>query len=133
MKNLRLLLTFIVLAAIASVHMSFKNEGEIGKAIIEIQNTTKDFGKIPQGKPVTAEFVVKNTGKAPLVMENIQTSCGCTVADFTKTPIAPNQSGYIKVTYNANAMGSFTKTATIVSNAENNTLVLTLKGEVVNL
>ncbi|KOY87987.1 hypothetical protein AD998_00195 [bacterium 336/3] len=112
--------------------MSFKNIDETSKAIIEVQNTTRDMGKIPQGKPITVEFVVKNAGKAPLIMENIQTSCGCTVADFTKTPIASNQTGYVKVTYNANAVGSFTKTATILSNAENKSLILTLKGEVVN-
>jgi|JI8StandDraft_2_1071088.scaffolds.fasta_scaffold14699_2 hypothetical protein len=132
MKNLKFLLTFVILASIASIQMSFKSTNEINKAVIEVQNTTRDFGKIPQGKPVTAEFTVKNTGKTPLVMENIQTSCGCTLADFTRTPIAPNQTGYVKVTYNANAVGSFTKTATITSNAENKSLILTLKGEVVN-
>jgi len=132
MKNLKFLVTFTVLAFFAVVQMSFRNATNLNKAMIEVKNTTHDFGKIPQGKPVTAEFTVKNTGSAPLIIETINTSCGCTIADFTKTPILPKQTGTVKVTYNANATGSFSKTATIISNAENKTFVLMLKGEVAN-
>lgn len=90
-----------------------------------------DFGKIEQGKPVTVEFKFTNTGKAPLIMNNVHGSCGCTTTDYTKEPVAPGKSGFIKATYNAANMGSFTKTVTVNANTEKGTEVLTIKGEVI--
>ena len=130
MKNLKFILIFFVFATIATIQMSFTRTNFSKKAIIEVAKISHDFGKIPQGKPVVAEFIVKNTGEAPLMISTIQTSCGCTAADFTKTPIAPNKTGFVKISYNASSLGSFIKTATIISNADNSSLLLTLQGEV---
>lgn len=94
-------------------------------------STTNDFGKIEQGTPKTHSFTFKNNGNAPLVLSNVQASCGCTTPEWTKEPIAPGASGFIKATYNAAAAGAFSKTITVTSNAKETTTVLTIKGEVV--
>lgn len=89
-----------------------------------------DFGKIPQGKPVTYSFEVKNTGAAPLVISNVQAACGCTTPEWDKEkPIAPGATALIKVGYNAQAEGPFTKPVTITYN-DGITKVINIKGEV---
>ena len=57
------------------------------KAEFKFVEEKHDFGKIPQGKPVTTEFVYTNIGEEPLILANVQTTCGCTIADYTKTPV----------------------------------------------
>ena len=94
--------------------------------------TSHDFGKINEndGK-VTTVFEVTNTGDEPLIMNQVQTSCGCTARDFTKSPIAPGAKGNVTVTYNpAGRPGSFKKTITVSSNTKKKT-VLSIKGEVI--
>lgn len=93
--------------------------------------TTHDFGKIKVNKSVTHQFKFTNSGNAPLVISSVQASCGCTVTDYTKDPIAPGSEGYVKATYNAAKVGVFTKTVTVNANAENSIVQLTIKGEVV--
>lgn len=89
-----------------------------------------DFGKIPQGKPVTYSFEVKNTGTAPMVISNVQASCGCTTPEWDREkPIAPGAIALIKVGYNAQAEGPFTKPVTITYN-DGVTKVINIKGEV---
>src|SRR5689334_6348391 len=59
-------------------------------------STIHDFGKIKLGVPVTHEFKFTNTGKTPLIITNVQASCGCTTPSWTKDPVPPGGSGYIK-------------------------------------
>lgn len=93
--------------------------------------TTYDFGKIKVNKPATHEFRFTNSGDAPLVISSVQASCGCTVTDYSKDPIAPGGEGYVKATYNAAKVGVFSKTVTVNANAEESVVQLTIKGEVV--
>jgi hypothetical protein len=93
--------------------------------------TTHDFGKIVQGKPVSSEFTFKNTGSIPLVISNVQGSCGCTVTDYTKEAVAPGKEGMVKATFNSARTGVFSKTVTVTANIEGGTEVLTIKGEVI--
>jgi hypothetical protein len=95
------------------------------------KSTTIDFGKIEQGKPVTAEFEFTNPSMVPLIINAVRSSCGCTVADYPKEPIQPGKSGKIIATYNAAGSGAFSKTVTVTSNASEGTTVLVIKGEVV--
>lgn len=92
--------------------------------------TVHDFGKIPQNKPVTHEFRFTNTGNSPLIISSVQASCGCTVTDYSKDPIAPGTEGYVKATYDAAKAGVFTKTVTVNANAEESVVRLMIKGEV---
>ena len=90
-----------------------------------------DFGTIKQGDKVTYDFNFVNTGKEPLIISNAQGSCGCTVPQWPKEPIAKSAKGTIHVEFNsAGKMGMQDKTVTITSNSKNSTVVLHLKGNV---
>ncbi len=93
--------------------------------------TKHDFGKIPQGKPVTITYEFTNSGTGPLIIASVNPSCGCTTNDFTKSSIAPGKKGFITLTYNAVAVGNFTKSATINTNADPGQIILYFNGEVV--
>lgn len=94
-------------------------------------STTKDFGKIDQGKPVSAEFEFKNPSMVPLIISAVRPSCGCTVADYPKEPVQPGKVARISVTYNAAASGVFQKSILVTSNATEGNSTLIIKGEVV--
>lgn len=91
---------------------------------------TWDFSNIPQNKPTTHDFTFTNVGKEPIVITNVQTSCGCTSPKWPKEPILPGKSEVIAVTYNAAHAGSFNKSITVTSNAKTPTKVLYIKGTV---
>jgi len=97
--------------------------------VINLPETEFDFGKIPQGKPVTHVFTFTNTGKTPLLLENVQASCGCTTPEWSKDPVAPSESSKITVGYNAANEGTFTKSITISYNGSQ-TKQINIKGEV---
>jgi hypothetical protein len=69
---------------------------------IEWLETHKNFGKITEGQKVEVAFRFKNTGNKPLVIERVQPSCGCTVAETPKEPIAPGAEGVIKAAFDSN-------------------------------
>jgi len=90
-----------------------------------------DFGKIPQGTPVTTVFEFTNVGEAPLILTEVKPTCGCTIADYTKTPVLKGAKGSIKITYNAAVASAFNKTIVVTSNAKTPTKYLNIVGEVV--
>lgn len=81
--------------------------------VAKFNTETFDFGKVKQGIPVTATFVVTNVSNQPLIIEQAAPSCGCTVSDYTKEPIAPGKTGTIKAIFNAAALGPINKTVTV--------------------
>ncbi len=89
-----------------------------------------NFGKIPQGKPVTHVFEIMNSGKDSLKITNVQAGCGCTTPEWEKDKaLAPGASTKITVGFNAAAEGVFNKPVTITYNGTQ-TKVLFIKGEV---
>ncbi len=96
---------------------------------LQVREMSYDFGKIPQGKPVTHVFVVSNTGTEPLILENIQASCGCTTPEWSKDPIPVGGTKEIKVGYNAAAEGAFNKSISIFYN-KGQVKSIIIKGEV---
>lgn len=92
---------------------------------------TCDFGNIPQGKPVQAHYEFVNSGKEPLIITDVQKTCGCTKTDWSKEPIAPGAKGFVMAEYNAEAEGAFTKAITVLSNAGTPAIKLYFKGIVV--
>jgi hypothetical protein len=129
-----LLITGILVCCIATVSHLTARPGlpfNINHAAFAWTGTTFDFGKIKQNKPVTHKFTFTNTGNTPLVITSVQASCGCTVTDYSKDPIEAGTEGYVKATYNAAVLGQFTKTVTVNANTEEGTVLLTIKGEVV--
>ena len=93
--------------------------------------TEHRFGQIQQGKPVTAIFKFTNSGAEPLLISSARGSCGCTGVEYPKEPISPGASGEIKATFNAVAVGLFTKSVMVESNVESGTTTLQIQGEVV--
>ena len=96
----------------------------------DFEQKVYEFGTILWKNPVKAVFKVKNNGDKPLVISNVTTSCGCTVADWTKEPIAPGASGGVSSTFDAKTLGRFMKTVGVYCNASHKPIYLTLRGEV---
>jgi hypothetical protein len=101
------------------------------KAEFKFDEEVHNFGKIPQGKPVTTEFAFTNIGVEPLIITDVHPQCGCTIADYTKAPVKRGERGVIKITYNAAVPAPFTKTVAVTSNAKTPQKTLIIKGEVV--
>jgi hypothetical protein len=101
------------------------------KAEFKFNEEKHDFGKIPQGTPVTTIFEFTNIGTEPLILTEVRPTCGCTIADYTKTPVKSGDKGTIKITYNAAFAAPFTKTIVVTSNAKTPTKNLIIIGEVV--
>lgn len=89
-----------------------------------------DFGTIPYEGDGTYVFEFKNTGKEPLVLSDVHSSCGCTTPEWPKVPIKKGEKGKITVKYNTKIMGPFTKSVYVTSNAQTSRVTLTIKGTV---
>lgn len=86
---------------------------------MDFDKTTYDFGTIQQGEKVSTTFAFTNSGKAPLLIRDAHASCGCTVPDYPKQPIAPGGRGRIEVTFNSfGKKGRQNKTVTLLTNTE---------------
>lgn len=97
----------------------------------EFEEEIKDFGTISQGEIVSASFKFKNAGETNLIISSAKGSCGCTVPEWPKEPIAPGEEGVISVKFDSNGkQGKQNKTITLVANTQPNTKVIALKGEV---
>lgn len=116
---------FLTLLAAFSFAASY---GQQAKAALQFREAEYSFGKIAQGKPVYHSFVVTNTSGAPVKIDNVQASCGCTTPEWNQQPIAPGGRSVIKVGYNAAAEGPFDKTISVTYGGT--TQVLHIKGEV---
>ena len=101
------------------------------QGVMQFTTDNHDFGNVPEGTMATYEFKFKNTGTQPVIIANVQASCGCTTPDWTKTPVLPGKTGIIKAMYNsAGRPGVFNKTVTVTSNATEPSKVLSIKGSV---
>ena len=98
---------------------------------IKFEKDVYDFDLIQEdGGLVTTIFEFINDGDAPLIINDVSRSCGCTTPDWTREPVPANGKGFIQVSYNPKGRpGAFTKTVTVKSNASE--YVLRIKGEVV--
>lgn len=98
--------------------------------VAKFESETIDLGKVKQGVPATATFVVKNVGAEPLIIEQANPTCGCTMGDYTKTPIAPGKTGTITATYNAAAANHFDKHLTVKFAGVDELKSITITGDV---
>lgn len=116
--------TLLSLAIITLISFSsFSQQAEF-----KFEKETIDYGKINAGSDGVRTFVFTNTGKEPLVINRIQSSCGCTVPKKPEKPIMPGEKGEIKVSYDTKRLGGFSKIITIFSNAKKNRKVVKIKG-----
>lgn len=96
---------------------------------IKFKTETHDFGTLQEGDPAEAEFLFTNTGKKPLIIQNVQPGCGCTTPFWSKDPVAPGKTGVIKAAYSTKGrVGTFNKNITVTSTAGTN--VIYIKGTV---
>lgn len=100
------------------------------EALLSLKETEFNFGKIPQGKPVTHIFEIINKSTIPLKISNVHASCGCTTPEWEQgKTVAPGEKTQIKVGYNAAAEGPFNKFITVSYN-DTQSKQITIKGEV---
>lgn len=102
---------------------------EAAADVLQFKETTYDFGKVPQGKPVYHYFEIVNTGNKPIKLDNVHASCGCTTPEWSKEPIAPGSTAKIKVGFNAAAEGVFEKPIMVTYDGSK-TITLKIKGHV---
>lgn len=112
--------------------LSFSTQAQTAKSRMTFEKVQHNFGTFKEELGVqTVAFNFKNEGTVPLILNNVQASCGCTTPEWTREPVAPGAKGIIKVSYDPrNRPGVFNKTIRVTSNAENPDVVLTILGEV---
>lgn len=99
---------------------------------IQIIDSVYNFGKVTDGEKVTYNFKFRNTGKKPLIVSSATASCGCTVPEKPDAPIAPGETGFLKVVFDSKSrVGAVHKDIMVVSNAYPAFPTLKLVGEVV--
>lgn len=102
---------------------------------IEFGESTYDFGEVMEGDKVNHKYTFKNTGSEPLIISNAKGSCGCTVPNWPRNPIAPGESAEIDVTFDSKGKGKVggnlqSKRVTITANTDPANNYLTIKGKV---
>lgn len=124
MKTLSLVST-IVLLMYGSISYSQQNS-----AAISFKKTVYDFGSVKEDNgTVSVDFEFTNTGKSPLIIQRVITSCDCAVADWPKEPLVPGTSRNIKVIFNPKSrVGKFDKLITVYSNAVTPSVTLQISG-----
>ncbi len=124
---------------VKATHQAAKPKRDVVKApqsnipvtTMEVSNPEYDFGVITQGEKVSFEYLVKNTGKEPLIISKAKGSCGCTVPKWPKEPIAPGETAEIKVTFSSKGKkGKQRKRVTLTANTDPVQTYLTLMGEI---
>lgn len=100
--------------------------------VAKFKSDVIDLGKIEVGNPTTATFQFSNIGSAPLIIEQANPTCGCTIGDYTKAPVAKGKEGWIKATYNAASIGAFDKKMTVKFAGVDGTKDIVIKGEVLS-
>ncbi len=133
MKNILsiIALTFVLSLAIQAQDQPVVDQSTNKNApVITFTELTHDYGTVVKEGDGTCQFTFKNTGKEPLILSNVRASCGCTVPDWSKEPVAKGKTGTINVKYNTVIVGNFQKSITVYSNSSNNPIVLTIKGVV---
>lgn len=101
-------------------------------AKMEFKSETIDYGEIKKGSDGVRVFEFTNVGNAPLVIENVTSSCGCTIPKKPEEPIMPGETGEIQVEYDTKRVGPIRKTVTVYSNADVPTKALKIKGKVID-
>ena len=106
---------------------------DAGAPAIAFQATEYDFGRVVAGTKVEHTFKFENVGKAPLLIQQASASCGCTVPQWPREPIAPGATGEIRVAFDSEGReGVQSKTVTILANTQPNTTRLEIRGQVLS-
>jgi hypothetical protein len=125
--------TFLLSAAVLAMTTTVFAQPQAKKVADVAKFTSEiiDFGKIKQSVPAKGTFTVTNISSAPLIIEQANPTCGCTISDYTKEPIAPGKTGVINATYNAANAGHFEKHLTVKFAGIDEMKSITFTGEVI--
>jgi len=140
MKSIVLSLVFIALLAVsckenASSKINSDNVAQAAERdeaakklpVMTFEKAEHDFGTIDQGTPQETVFKFTNTGDAPLIITDAKSSCGCTVPNPPKDPIAPGATGELLVKFNGSGQNQVTKTITVTANTAKGSELLRIK------
>ncbi|SUJ02484.1 Protein of uncharacterised function (DUF1573) [Sphingobacterium spiritivorum] len=106
-----------------------KGQETLGK--IEFEETAFDFGQVKEGEVVQHTFTFTNVGEAPVILSEVNASCGCTTPHYSKSPVLPGKKGEVKVAFDSKGqVGKQQKIVTVMSNATNGISTVQLRGEV---
>ena len=131
MKKYALICLFATMAFMANAQEVGQNDIPEHGAKIRFEEMEHQYGTIQKGGNGDCEFTFWNDGDEPLILQTVKASCGCTTPKYTQKPVMPGEKGTIKVHYNTNNVGGFTKTVTVTSNAvDEPRVVLRIKGTV---
>ncbi len=110
-----------IIFILISLGLTAGAQSQTSGPVITWEKSTHDFGDLTQGDKVERTFKFKNTGTEPLIITNVQVTCGCTTPKgWARDPIDPGQSGEITVAFNSmGKYGKQNKVVTVVSNAVN--------------
>jgi hypothetical protein len=117
------------LLALMALILGFAFQSNAQGGTIKFKKEKHDFGKLSEGVQAAYTFEFTNTGSTPVVISNVQPSCGCTTPEWTREPIMPGKSGQVTASYNSTGRpGPFNKTITVVNNGAVSQIVLEIKG-----
>ena len=112
---------------------STKETGSTGQPQIKFETDMHDFGEVAEGEKVSFTFKFTNTGKGPLVITGIASSCGCTVGEYTKDTIKPGAQGNVIVSFDSWKNAGFQqKSVTVNSNTNPSFQMLRIKAMVLS-
>ena len=133
MKKILASALFVIATFTMSCSQTPANGGE--KSVfgpgVEFNELNYDYGTIEQGGDGSHVFKFMNSGTEPLILSNVRSSCGCTIPEWPREPINAGESNDILVKYNTNRIGPFSKSITVYTNAQEEPIVLHIKGTVV--
>lgn len=122
----------LIICLLFASFVTAQDKSELKAGVFEFETETIDYGTINKGDDGNRTFSFVNNGNAPIIITKIKSSCGCTVPTYSKEPILPGEKGEIKVRYATTRIGTFSKTITVLSNAENPQKPLRIKGKVLD-
>jgi len=123
---MKMKMNLFILALLATITLSAQPK-------LTFDKTQHDFGKVGEGDGAASyDFAFKNTGTVPLAIQEVRTSCDCTAPEWTKQPIPPGGSGFVRVSYDVKGRpGPIDKTIAVYSNSTPSPVNLRIIGEVI--
>ena len=128
-KNIKIKTVFsMLICLIISTSLFSQNIGNADVGVLDFEAEIIDYGTISKNDNGLRTFKFTNRGTAPIIIADVKTSCGCTIPKFSKKAILPGETGEIEIKYDTKRVGSFSKTITILSNADESSKKLKIKG-----
>ncbi|MEN8122602.1 MAG: DUF1573 domain-containing protein [Bacteroidota bacterium] len=126
MRKIKILIILMLIGGISNIMIAQGPK-------INFEKTTHTYGKIKEeGGLATYKFKFKNTGKQPVIITRVQSSCGCTTPEWTRSPVKPGAIGFVSTQFDPrNRPGSFNKHVLVYNTATKEPVKLIVKGEVI--